>query len=383
MDERGRTRISRTGLNKPGSFLRQRSLEDGSAGAESAWPAAQQPGGGAGASAAAGPAAVDMSRRAPSRSVQLTRRLGLVIFGLAVIALFSGLSPGAFFTHGTLITVITAESIPMMLALAVTITLRLHDLDVSFAAIMILTASIAGELLVANHVSLAVAIIVALAMGLLAGLINGFLVVVLKLSSFIATLGTMSVAEGLALSVSHSTILTGFPAAFTNDMQNGPGGVPLGAIIGWVLLLVLWLAFEYTPFGRYLLFIGGNRTAAELLGLPVRRVRIIAYAVTGILYAAAGIVLAGMLGSVDPTSDATFLLSPLAAAFLGTTVFQLGRFNAWGTAVSVYVLAAISTGLQILGASAWVGDVFEGAALILAIALSRFLSKSSEVDLNL
>jgi len=376
MDERGRTRISRTGLNKPGSFLRQRSLEDGSAGAESAGPAAQQPGGGAGASAAAGPAAVDMSRRAPSRSVQLTRRLGLVIFGLAVIALFSGLSPGAFFTHGTLITVITAESIPMMLALAVTITLRLHDLDVSFAAIMILTASIAGELLVANHVSLAVAIIVALAMGLLAGLINGFLVVVLKLSSFIATLGTMSVAEGLALSVSHSTILTGFPAAFTNDMQNGPGGVPLGAIIGWVLLLVLWLAFEYTPFGRY-------RTAAELLGLPVRRVRIIAYAVTGILYAAAGIVLAGMLGSVDPTSDATFLLSPLAAAFLGTTVFQLGRFNAWGTAVSVYVLAAISTGLQILGASAWVGDVFEGAALILAIALSRFLSKSSEVDLNL
>jgi len=316
-------------------------------------------------------------------TVQVGRRLGLVVFGLIMVALFAGLSPHAFFTQGTAITIITAEAVPMMLALAVTITLRLHDLDVSFAAVMILTAVIAAELLTSHHVSLPVAIIVALAVGLGVGLINGFMVVILKLSSFIATLGTMSVAEGLALAVSRSQILTGLPKALTSTMQDGPGGVPLGAIIGWGLLVILWLIFEYTPFGRYLLFIGGNRKAAELLGLPVRRVRIAAYAMTGLLFAAAGLVLAGMLGSVDPTSDATFLLSPLAAAFLGTTVFQLGRFNAWGTGVAIYVLAIISTGLQILGASAWVGDVFQGGALIIAIALSRVLGKNSEVDLKL
>jgi ribose transport system permease protein len=383
MSEHVKTGLTRTGRRKPASVLRRNAQEDlSAAGADRA--AAQPPSdGGADQQPPAGPGAGGAVRRVSNPGILLVRRLGLVIFGLAMIALFSGLSPNAFFTHGTLISVITAEAVPMMLALAVTITLRLHDLDVSFAAIMILTAAVFAELLVADHVNLAVAIIAALAIGLLAGLVNGFMVVVLKLSSFIATLGTMSVAEGVALSISHSTILTGLPAALTTTMQNGPGGVPLGAIIGWALLIVLWLVFEYTPFGRYLLFIGGNRTAAELLGLPVRRVRITAYALTGVLYASTGIVLAGMLGSVDPTSDATFLLSPLAAAFLGTTVFQLGRFNAWGTAVSIYVLAAISTGLQILGASAWVGDVFEGGALIVAIALSRILGKNSVVDLAL
>jgi ribose transport system permease protein len=315
----------------------------------------------------------------------LFARSALLIFFLAVIGLFSGLEPHTFPTSATVITIVTSQTAPLMLALPLMITFRLSDLDISFAAVMILSSAVGAILITAHHVPLAAAIPIILAIGLVAGLVNGCLVVLLKLPALIATLGTLSLCEGAALGITNQQVVSLSPKSpLVQVLSNGPGGIPVGSLIAWGIFLVVWLTFEFTPFGRYLLFVGGNRRAAELLGLPVTYLRMLAYTVSALLYAAAGIVLMGMIGTVDPTSDTSYLLPPLAAVFLGTTVFQVGRFNAWGTILAIYTLAVITTGLELFGLNAWVGDLFNGLALIAAILLARFLTRgSSAAELRL
>jgi ribose transport system permease protein len=130
-----------------------------------------------------------------------------------------------------------------------------------------------------------------------------------------------------------------------------------------------------TPCGRYLLFIGGNRDAAELAGLRVNAFRQGAYVASGTLSALAGLLFAGSLGAVDPTSGGAYLLPPVTAAFLGASAIKLGRFNVVGTLVAIYLLAVGITGLQLLGLQSWIADVFNGACLIVAMAFAIFFRR--------
>ena len=133
---------------------------------------------------------------------------------------------------------------------------------------------------------------------------------------------------------------------------------------------VLLYLYDYTPFGRQLLFVGANREAARLIGLRVNRIRAAAFVGSALISAMAGVGLAGSLGAVDPSVGPQFLLQPYAAAFLGTTVIQIGRFNVIGTLIGMYLVIVGVTGLELLGASAWVAEVFYGGALIVAVGLA-------------
>jgi ribose transport system permease protein len=141
--------------------------------------------------------------------------------------------------------------------------------------------------------------------------------------------------------------------------------------------VILWYVYEWTPFGRRLLFTGGNRDASRLTGIHVKRIRASAFILSAVISALAGVVLAGSVGAVDPGSAGAYLLQPFAAAFLGTTVIQFGRFNAWGTVIGLYLLAAGVSGLQLLGASSWVSDVFNGVTLVLAVIFATTMRRGA------
>jgi hypothetical protein len=192
------------------------------------------------------------SRTNPMQTVaNLCRRSALLIFFVIAIVFFSVIKPNTFPTHATLVTIITAQTAPLMLALVVMMTLTLGDVDVSFAAVMIASSAVGGVLMSAHHVALLPAIVIMLAIGFVAGLVNGILVVVLRLPALIATLGTLSVAEGVALGVTHSQAVAGFPTALTTTLSGGPDGIPVGSIIVWGVFIGIWILFDYTPFGRY------------------------------------------------------------------------------------------------------------------------------------
>lgn len=300
-------------------------------------------------------------------------RFAIVLALIVIVAIFSVWLPGVFFTMTNLQITIGSQAVILILAVAATLTLRLGDLDLSFGATMTVGGLIAGAATQQWHIGIGAGIAAAVAFGAIVGLVNALLVVGLGMSSFVATLGMMTVVTGIGFGISHTATITGISPSLLSTIQHRFIGLPVGVWLGWLLAVVLWLLYEWTAFGRVLLFIGGSRDAAVLLGLPVARVRAAAYVVSSIIYALAGVVLVGQLGNADPSISGQYLLPPLAAAFLGTTVIQLGRFNIGGTIIGAYLLAAITTGLQLAGASPWVGSVFNGTALLIALLLARFM----------
>jgi ribose transport system permease protein len=207
--------------------------------------------------------------------------------------------------------------------------------------------------------------------------INSILVVRIGVDGFIATLGMQTALLGLAYALSGSQIVFGFSSKYESFMQNSSAGLPVGTWLGLLIAAIVWYVFERTPYGRYLLFIGGNRDAARLTGIPVNRSRSIAFVVCGLLAAVAGLVMAGSLGSVDPTSGPSYLLQPYAAVFLGTTAIQPGRVNVIGTLLGLYVLVVGITGIELLGVTGWITNVFNGVALIVAITVSKILQRKA------
>nr|WP_249419813.1 ABC transporter permease [Rhabdothermincola salaria] len=269
---------------------------------------------------------------------------------------------------------VNSQAVLLLLAATATIVLRAGDFDLSIAATMTLSASVAA-VLSTNDVALPLVVLASLGVGLVVGIVNGVLVVKADVSSFIVTLGMLTALGGLAYWATDSRVIAGVPDPLRDFARTEVLGFPLSTLYGWVLIGVLWYVYERTPLGRYLLFVGGGRDAARLAGLPVDRLRLGAYLVSGTLAAFVGLVLVGSLGSMDPSIGGQYLLQPFAAAFLGATTLKVGRFNAVGTLVGLYLLTVGITGLQLLGADPWVSSVFNGAALVIAVTLAKLAGR--------
>lgn len=295
-----------------------------------------------------------------------------VFFALIFLfILFSVLLPHTFFTLANIQTIISSQAVLFVLALGLTLPLVTGEFDLSIGATLGLTSVVLTYVTGASHWSLALAIIFVLLMGALIGLINGFFVVKIGVGAFITTLGTSTVLAGLELAVTGGQILSGVPLTLTNFLQTNVLGLPLSVYLGWLFALVLWYVYEHTPVGRYLYFVGAGREAARLVGLRVNALRWGAFIASGFFSAAAGIISVAQAGGAQSGVGETYLLPAYAAAFLGATTIKPGRFNAWGTVVALYLLVIGSTGLELLGASSWVEQVFNGVALVIAVTLAR------------
>jgi ribose transport system permease protein len=265
----------------------------------------------------------------------------------------------------------------LILAMAETIPLRAGDFDLSVAAVMVASASLIGVLTTQHHMAVIPAIMIALAGSAVFGAINAIVVVGFGIDAFIATLGSMTWLGGVTAAFTHGNVLSGLPPSLVNFSNDTWFGISRDVFYGWALVLILWYVYEYTPFGRRLLFTGGNRDAARLTGIRVKRMRSYSFILSAMIAGGAGVILAGSVGAVDPTSAGSYLLQPFAAAFLGTTVIQFGRFNAIGTLVGLYLLAAGVSGLNLLGAQTWVSDVFNGGTLVIAVIVATQMRRGA------
>jgi ribose transport system permease protein len=297
-------------------------------------------------------------------------RYAVVLLTIALAAVLS-LTMSTFRTSGNFEAMVNSQAIVLLLGLAACIVLRTGDFDFSISSMMVASAAVVSVLSTETGVSPVIAILAALALGVVVGLVHAFLVVIVGVDSLITTLGSMSLLTGLAYAITNSHVIVVVPDSITNIARPDIFGLPALTWYGWALVLVVMYVFEYTPLGRYMLFIGGNRDAARLAGLRVRRIRMGAFVVSGLLSAATGVLLASQLGAIDPSIGGSYLLAPFSAAFLGATTIKLGRFNALGTLVALYLLTVGITGLQLAGAPQWVTLVFNGGALIIAVTLAR------------
>jgi ribose transport system permease protein len=303
------------------------------------------------------------------------QRYSLLVI-LAVLFVVCLLAIPAFRSSSLISTMINAQSIILILALIATVVLRTGDFDLSVSQTMVGSAAVVA-VLSANGQPPAVAILSALAVGLVVGLVNAILVVRIGVDSFITTLGSFTAMAGFAYLVTGSRIVTQVPDFFVDLARSTVLGLPLVTWYAWILVAVLWFVYQRTPLGRYMLFIGGNHNAARLAGLPIDRIRMGAYIASGLLASLGGIVFAGYFGAVDPSVGGQYMLQPFAAAYLGATAIAVGRFNALGTVIALYLLAVGITGLQVLGAQNWVTNMFYGIALMGAVTAAKLVSRRS------
>ena len=209
----------------------------------------------------------------------------------------------------------------------------------------------------------------------LIGVLNGFFVVRLGVSSFIATLGMATVVGAVQAMVSGDVQpLSPTTAAWTALAQRQIGGFQVVVIYLLVVAVVAWWMLKRTPAGRYLYAAGGNADAARLSGVQVGRWTWLSLIISATLSGVAG-VLYGSLSGPSLTFGASLLLPAFAAVFLGSTQIHPGRYNVWGTLLAVYALATGVTGLQLVTGVQWLNDLFNGVALLAAVSFAVWRQK--------
>lgn len=317
------------------------------------------------------------TRSVSSMSVsEFFQRYALIIAWILLVAVFSILQPGSFLTLANFSSMFGSQAVLVILTLALLIPLRAGDYDLSVAATLTLSSMTIAVLNAQYHVPIGWAILVAFALGAIVGLVNSFFSVMIGIDPFIVTLGTGTFVQGIVTWVSASQTISGVSQGLVNVVVlDRFAGIPLEFYYGIVLCLVIWYVFEYTSWGRRLLFVGQGRNVARLSGIRVGRTRVMSLVVSGVLAALAGVLYAGTSGGADPTSGLSFLLPAFAAAFLGSTSISPGRFNPWGAVIAVYFLVTGITGLTMLGVQTFVQDLFYGGALVLAVAVSHLVRR--------
>lgn len=298
------------------------------------------------------------------------QRYALVLAWGVEIAIFAFIHGGQYLSINHFTTLLSTQSVLLVLAIAAIPPLLAGDLDLSIAANLALSGAVFATLNVTFGWPLLPAIVAALCVGIAVGVINSVLVVGMGIDSIVITLGMGTLLTGLALSMASTPIL-GVAPELTRFMRFPIFGLQVAFYLAVAIALVMWLVLNQTAAGRRLVFVGGNRTAAALSGIRVGRIRVGALVSAAFLSSVGGIMLTGLFASADANSAPQLLLPALAAVFLGATAFTPGRFNVPGTFVAVYFLVFGVSGLEMSGMSGWVSEAFYGASLIFAVVLAK------------
>jgi ribose transport system permease protein len=306
-------------------------------------------------------------------------RFALVLVWAAVIVVFGVLRPESFLTWSNFSTILGSQAVIVIIALGLVVPLTSGDYDLSIASNLTLAGTVLALLNARSGVPIVWSILAALVAGALVGFVNGFFVIYFRINSLIVTLGVGTFIHGITLWLGNQQTISGVSDGLVNAViVTRLFGVPLGFYYALALCAAIWYVLSYTALGRRMLFVGRGREVARLSGIRVDRIRWGCLVASGIIGGMAGVIYVGTTAAADPSSGLTFLLPAFAAAFLGATSVNPGRFNPWGALISVYFLVTGITGLSILGVSTFVQDLFYGGALVIAVTLSQIVRGREE-----
>ena len=315
------------------------------------------------------------------------RSFGTLIGFLIIVVFFWWQRPATFMSVRNLLNITQQVSILGVVAFTMTVVMVLGDFDLSIGTMASLSGIVIGVLLQHNQ-PLGLAIAAAALVGMLGGLLNGVLVAYVGITPFVTTLGTLTVFGGLAFYLSGGKTIFGriFPQPFV-DFANG--GIPLLTVdeqviklphltlIALIVLLIVGFVLEQTVFGRRLYAIGGNREAARLAGVRVRRLRLLAFVITGLGAALAGTMLTGQLSTANPTLGDNLMLNAIAAVFLGMTMSQEGEPHVGGTLIGVLLIGVLANGFTQIGVDTYIQRILTGAIIIASVMLSSLSRRRS------
>lgn len=288
---------------------------------------------------------------------------------LLVICIYLAFKAPNFLTVHNLLTILQSESLKGIMALGVTMVIIQGDIDLSIASVVAFSGCLVAYLTKAGW-PIGFAIMAALAGGALSGAFTGVLRTKLRVPTFITTLALMTGLHGAA------QMLTG---GFTLPLPEQYGflgsgflmGVPFPAIVFLLTFFVIQFLMNHTPFGRSVYAVGGNAEATRLSGINVMRVRIIVLAITSMLAALSGVLLASRMLSGDPNVAQGWELDVIAAVIVGGTSLTGGAGRVWGTMIGVLFIGVIVNGMTQLDVPIYGQYMVRGGLILAAVMLSQ------------
>lgn len=297
---------------------------------------------------------------------------------LLVLVLFGWLNYDNFLTKANLLNLARQGSMLGIMSVGMTFVLLTGGTDLGVGSIMALAGVIVTKLSdTAPELGVLIAIVVSLALGALSGL----LVAQFKVAPFIATLCIMQGARGVVhISTNSASVnLNTERAAWFYEMENTKiASIPLGFIILLVTILIAFYVLKYTRFGRDVYAVGGNATAAEMMGLNVKKRLFMVYVISGFTSGLAGLLMCSRLGAAYPLTGVGWEMKSIAAVVLGGTLLTGGVGSIWGTLVGTLIMGIVGNLINLQGTlgTAW-QNIINGAALLVAVLLMQLQKRGT------
>lgn len=319
---------------------------------------------------------------APKSSAGALQKLVAFAVLIALLAFFSAFAEN-FAQWSNMVNIMQATAVNGVLGVAVTFVIVSGGIDLAIGTMMTLTAVTAGLILTNLGLPLPFGILGAMAAGALMGGISGTIIAKLKIPPFIATLGMMQIARGLAL------VFSGAKPIYFNDTPSYglisgassisaliPGlDIPNGVFVMFGVAGLSAIALNRSVFGRYVFALGSNEEAARLSGMKVDFWKITTYAVSGMICGVAGLLISSRLNSAQPALGLGYELDAIAAAVIGGTSLSGGRGTMLGTIIGAFIMSVLTNGLRVMGAQEEWRIVVTGAIIIAAVYVDLILRK--------
>ena len=280
-----------------------------------------------------------------------------------------------FLSVSNFLNIVLSTSVFGVLAIGMTFVICSAGIDLSVGSIVGFSG-VVGALATANFgLPWPACIVACLAAGALAGWVNGFLITKGGIPPFIATLGMLGVARGMALVLSNGVSIYGLPPEVVYLGQGRPFGVPTPVIVLLGAAVVAHVLLTHTRFGVYAQVIGDNEAAARAMGVRVEQHKVMLYTLSGLLAGLAGLLFAARINSGEPTAGLNYELTAITATIIGGTNLFGGRGSVIGTIIGALIMGVLQNGLNLLAVQPFYQQIAIGAVLILAVWLDRINSR--------
>ncbi|MDB5502755.1 MAG: transporter permease [Tardiphaga sp.] len=309
-----------------------------------------------------------------SPTTRIRRIPGVAVMLVALVVCFAATSPG-FLTAPNLSNVLVQSTVLLLLALPMTLIIMTEGLDLSMGAVLTLASLVVALVTLATG-SVLLGLLAACAVGILFGVANGWLVAILGIPPFVATLGTLGMAQGLSLIVSDGQSVVGMPIAIQKIYSGTVAAVPLPIWMAIVAYVVFYLLLYHTRLGTFVFALGGNRDALRFAGIKVERMLIVVYAIGGAMAGLAGVLMTARMNAGHPTAGLGLEFDAIAAVAVGGTSFERG--NGWllGTLLGVLTVGVLRNGLNLLAIPSSVQVSCIGVLVIMALFFDGLRSRT-------
>lgn len=324
-------------------------------------------------STAAAPAEDAAGRRSFSeRGGDLLTQNGLLLVLLAWVT-YLAIATDGFLTRTNILLVLRQSSTIGVVAIGACLVILLGEIDLSLGSILSVTGVTAAQLMISAGTNVSLASVAGIGLGALCGLANGFSVTKLRINSFMATLGMMSVLEGVAFLRTGGRTVFGDQLSSVAFLSNGYiAGIPFPVIVLFLLYLAAWVLLTRTGYGARIYAVGNNPRASHLAGIRVDALKMATFALAGALAGFGGLMQVSRLNAASGGMGSDLLFPVITAVVLGGVSLTGGRGRIQDVLIASIFLATIANGLILLGVSGYTQEIVSGAILIAALALDRW-----------